>query len=51
MRGSTKVSPVWILFSILGGLELFGFTGILIGPLVLTMAITLIMIYQEEYSA
>lgn len=50
MRGSTKVSPVWILFSILGGLQLFGFAGILIGPLLLTMAITLVMIYRAEYA-
>jgi len=50
MRGGTQVSPVWILFSILGGLQLFGFTGILIGPLILSMAITLVAIYREEYA-
>lgn len=50
MRGGTQVSPVWILFSILGGLQLFGFTGILIGPLILSMAITLVSIYRQEYA-
>jgi predicted PurR-regulated permease PerM len=50
MKGATEVSPVWILFSILGGLELFGFAGILIGPLLLSMAITLIDIYREAYA-
>ncbi len=50
MRGGTQVSPVWILFSILGGLQLFGFTGILIGPLILSMAITLVAIYRDEYA-
>jgi predicted PurR-regulated permease PerM len=50
MQGATEVSPVWILFSILGGLDLFGFAGILIGPLLLSMAITLILIYKEAYA-
>ncbi len=50
MQGASEVSPVWILFSILGGLDLFGFAGILIGPLLLSMAITLILIYKEAYA-
>jgi predicted PurR-regulated permease PerM len=50
MRGATEVSAVWILFSVLGGLSLFGFAGIFIGPLILSMAITMISIYKDEYS-
>jgi predicted PurR-regulated permease PerM len=50
MKGSTKVNPLWILFSVLGGLKLFGFPGILIGPLILTMTITFVYIYSQEYS-
>jgi predicted PurR-regulated permease PerM len=50
MRGTTEVSAVWILFSVLGGLSLFGFSGIFIGPLILSMAITMISIYRDEYS-
>jgi len=50
MRGATEVSAVWILFSVLGGLSLFGFSGIFIGPLILSMAITMISIYKDEYS-
>ncbi|MEA2101309.1 MAG: AI-2E family transporter [Thermodesulfobacteriota bacterium] len=49
MQGSTHVSPLWILFSVLGGLKLFGFSGILIGPLAFTMALTFVLIYQEAY--
>jgi len=50
MRGTTEVSAVWILFSVLGGLSLFGFSGIFIGPLILSMAITMTSIYRDEYS-
>jgi predicted PurR-regulated permease PerM len=34
---------------VLGGLKIFGFAGILIGPLVFTMALTFVLIYQEAY--
>ncbi len=38
-----------ILFSVLGGLSLFGPVGILIGPLVISLLYTLISIYRNEY--
>lgn len=38
-----------ILFSVLGGISLFGPVGILIGPLVLSLLYTLISIYRNEY--
>lgn len=42
-----KIHPLIILFGILGGLQLFGLPGILIGPLVLTIFDVVIEIYKE----
>lgn len=44
-----KIHPLLILLSILGGLNLFGFSGLLVGPLVLAFAVALAEIYREEY--
>lgn len=42
-----KIHPLVILFGILGGIQLFGIPGILIGPLVLTLFDVVIEIYRE----
>lgn len=42
-----KIHPLVILFGILGGIQLFGIPGILIGPLVLTLFDLMIEIYRE----
>ncbi len=43
-----KVHPLVILLGVFGGLALFGFTGIMIGPLLLTLFIASLRIYEEE---
>jgi predicted PurR-regulated permease PerM len=42
-----KIHPLVILFGILGGIQLFGIPGILIGPLILTLFDLMIEIYRE----
>jgi predicted PurR-regulated permease PerM len=42
---NAKVHPFLLLFSVLGGLVVFGATGILLGPLALSLLITLLEIY------
>src|SRR3989344_3710057 len=42
-----KIHPLIILFCILGGIQLFGIPGILIGPLILTIFDVVIEIYKE----
>ncbi|MBI5700962.1 AI-2E family transporter [Candidatus Saganbacteria bacterium] len=42
-----KIHPLVILFGILGGIQLFGIPGILIGPLILTLFDVVIEIYRE----
>lgn len=44
----SEVPPLFILFSILGGISLMGAVGIIIGPLVLSLLYTLISIYRKE---
>ncbi|MFH1710605.1 MAG: AI-2E family transporter [bacterium] len=42
-----KIHPLIILFGILGGIQLFGIPGILIGPIILTIFDVVIEIYKE----
>lgn len=51
IKGKAEVHPIFILFSVLGGIALFGFWGIVIGPLLISLAVTILNIYDEvEYS-
>ena len=43
----TEIHPLILLFSILGGIALFGAIGFIVGPLVATITVTLITLYQE----
>lgn len=49
IKGKSEVHPIFLIFSILGGIVLFGFWGVVIGPLVIALAITIIHIYELEY--
>ncbi len=43
-----KVHPILVLLGILGGLNLFGFIGLILGPVMLAVLMTFIEIYEEE---
>ncbi len=47
--GKTKIPPILILFSILGGISFLGPVGVLLGPLTISMLYTLISIYRNEF--
>jgi len=49
IQGKAHVNPVFVFFSIIGGVFLFGFWGVVIGPLVVSIAITVFHIYELEY--
>jgi predicted PurR-regulated permease PerM len=49
VSGRTKVHPVLILIGVLGGLRIFGFIGMLVGPLVLALLVAFIKFYEEAY--
>lgn len=43
-----NVHPVLVLIGVLGGLNLFGFVGIFLGPMMLALLMTFVDIYEEE---
>lgn len=45
----SKIHPLLIFFSIFGGLKLWGFLGIIFGPLTLAIILTVLHIYAIEY--
>lgn len=44
----TNVHPLLILFGVLGGLQLFGFIGFLLGPIIMAVFVTLLDIYRTD---
>lgn len=49
IKGKAKVHPLIIFFSIFGGLALMGIWGIVFGPLIVALAVTILHIYELEY--
>ncbi len=45
----TKMNPLLAFVSIFGGIAIFGFVGVIFGPLALTLFFTFLHIYQLEY--
>ncbi|HNX11275.1 MAG TPA: AI-2E family transporter [bacterium] len=50
IKGKAHVNPIFLFFSILGGVALFGFWGVIIGPLIISIAITVFHIYELEFA-
>lgn len=50
MKGKTKMPVIAIFFSILGGVKVFGFIGLIVGPLVFALFVSVfeILRYSEE---
>lgn len=44
------VHPVVILLGVLGGLAVFGFSGLILGPLVLSIFVTILDVYRKEFA-
>ena len=45
----TDIHPIVLFFAILGGLNLFGFLGIFLAPIVVVLIDNLLKLYQERY--
>ncbi len=45
----SKVHPVLVMVGVLGGLKMVGFSGMLVGPLVLALLVALIKFWEEVY--
>jgi predicted PurR-regulated permease PerM len=49
IRGRTDMHPLLVFLSVLGGLQAFGFLGILLGPLLVAVFLTFLNFYQLEF--
>jgi len=46
-KKGTRLHPLMVLFSVLGGISFFGLAGILLGPVIASLGISLIHIYER----
>lgn len=49
IKGKAQVNPIFVIFSILGGIALFGFWGVILGPLIIAISVTIFHIYELEF--
>ncbi len=50
MKGKAQLPAIPLLFAILGGLQAFGVVGLVIGPLVFSLLMSIIDIYKSSFS-
>jgi predicted PurR-regulated permease PerM len=50
MKGKAQLPAIPLLFAVLGGLQAFGFVGLVIGPLVFSLLMSIIEIYKKSFS-
>jgi len=51
IKGRTNIPTFLLIFSILGGLSIYGFLGVFFGPLLVGLMLSLAGIYREQYAA
>ena len=51
MGNRVKIHPLVVFFAIIGGLKLYGILGIIYGPLIITLFLTLADIYFASFQA
>ena len=49
MKGKSQLPAIPLLFSVLGGMQAFGFVGLVIGPLVFSLLMSIIDIYKKTF--
>lgn len=50
IKDKAEINPIFVLFAVLGGVVVFGFWGVAIGPLIVALAVTVFHIYSIEFS-
>ena len=48
LKGSANIHPLWSFLAILGGLITFGALGLLVGPLILSLGVSALNIYEMD---
>ena len=51
VKGKAEVNPIFVFFSLLGGITIFGFWGVVLGPLIVAITATIFHIYAIEFGA
>ena len=49
MKGRSQLPAIPLLFAVLGGLQAFGFVGLVLGPLVFALLMSIIDIYKRSF--
>ena len=49
MKGKSHLPAIPLLFAVLGGMQAFGFVGLVIGPLVFSLLMSIIDIYKKTF--
>ena len=49
IRRGAQIDTLWIFLSVLGGIGVFGFLGLFLGPFLVTLCLVLIEIYKVEF--
>jgi predicted PurR-regulated permease PerM len=49
MKGRSQLPAIPLLFAVLGGMEAFGFIGLVIGPLVFSLLMSIVDIYKQSF--
>lgn len=49
MRGKSQLPAIPLLFAVIGGMQAFGFIGLVIGPLVFSLLMSVIDIYKRSF--
>jgi predicted PurR-regulated permease PerM len=48
LRGAARIHPLWSFLAILGGVMTFGALGLLVGPLILSLGVSALRIYEMD---
>jgi len=48
---SLRLHPIFVFFSLLGGVQLFGVLGLFVGPVVFSVAAALVLMVREDLTA
>ena len=51
IRGRTNMHPLLVFLSVLGGMQAFGFLGILLGPLAVAVFLSFVSFYKLEFGS
>lgn len=51
LKDKAQINPIFVVFSVLGGISLFGFWGVILGPLVVSITVSILHIYSLEFAS